>query len=206
MHRKAWIIGLAVMCLLPMLPGLADAHYIIISGQLRFHSLDCEVVMKNVQNLVNNPAAGECMVVGTVVEVECANPQGKIVRGTASHPVNIGTAGAPVAQDAAEKKKGRGHVTAEVLDDATSPTLGLTNEEAGCNNNWSVSRALLRQADLTVQVSPCTFQGNVCVVSGPPASQALFSCVLPAEFTLDDVPLPDNTAMSCTMEFFQHLN
>lgn len=207
MARKVGIVALMVMGLVAMVAAAADAHYINVSGKLVYHSIFCESVIKNVQNLVNNPALATCLVVGTTIETECTNPQGKVVRGTPSHSITFGPAAAPLEQTDLEKKKGRAHVDIEVIEDDV--TLGLTSEQAGCNNNWTVTKALLREADITIDVYSCGADG-VCttpedIIDANHASTATYSCVLPATFTLDNVPLPLGTTVDCTLESFTHL-
>ena len=94
---------------------------------------------------------------------------------------------------------------AEVIED--SITLGLTSEDGVCNNNWVVTRALLRNSSLTIDVYPC---GSVCspaedITPTNRAATATFSCVTPADLTFDNAPFPDNTTINCNLESFTHL-
>jgi len=212
MSRKVRNIALTVMGLVAMVAAAADAHYIIVSGQLLYHSLDCQSVLQEVLNPNLYPAEGTCSVEGTVVEIECASPNGQIVRGTASHRIVITPVSDPL-QDPAEvtkkkaKGKGAGRLTVEVLTDAQAPTLGLTPPADGgvCNNAWTLTRALLRQATLQIDVYVCSINSTDCTPTEL-VSTAVYSCILPAAYTLDDVPLPSGTTMQCTLESFQHLN
>jgi len=211
MSRKVRNIALTVMGLVAMVAAAADAHYIIVSGQLVYHSLDCQSVLQEVLNPKLYPADGTCSVEGTVVEIECASPNGQIVRGTASHRIVITPVNRPVQDEVTKKGKGKGagRLTVEVLTDAQAPTLGLTPPADGgvCNNAWTLTRALLRQATLQIDVDGCQIINDIidCTSQGP-VSTAVYNCRLPDTFTLDNVPLSPGTTMECTMESFQHLN
>ena len=108
MSRKLGIVALVVMLLVAVAAGPADAHYTIVSGKLVYHSVECQSAIKQVQNLEKNPALANCTLVGTVVEVECSNPQGKIVRGTASHPIPFEAVSTSLDQTPLEKRAGAG--------------------------------------------------------------------------------------------------
>ena len=155
MSKKVWIIAaLVAMVTVPPLPK-ADAHYIVISGRLLYHSVTCDELLKNVQNLAKNPALVTCQGLGTVVETECAVRSGTSSEDRRPIP-SPSSATAPVTQTLAEKNKGRGHATILLTEE---DDLGITHEDSGCNNNWTLHRAILREAIVTYNTYDCTVDG-----------------------------------------------
>jgi hypothetical protein len=211
MLQRLTVIGvLAGVLALGPLAFKAEPHYIIISGALIYHSIDCQAVLKEVLDTTTNPALGVCSVVGTVIETECANPNGKIVRGTASYPKAFSPVAAEVTQDLTKKGKAAqaaGHLKVPVIPwdpDLGEVTLGLTDQEAGCNNNWSVTKALLRAADVTIDVYPCGAECDQSDINDANrASTALVTCILPEEYTLDNLPTA-GVKMTCALMSATH--
>jgi hypothetical protein len=194
MFRTVGIVALVAVALIGIAAVEADAHWTIVNGKMTYHSIDCEAVWKTVQNLSEtNPAEGVCSPVGTVVEVECESPTHKIVRGKASHPIVFAPVSGPVEQTLAEKTKGRGHLNVTVIED--HETLGLTSDDV-CKNNWTLRRALLRETVMTVDLYIPDIQGTL-------VSTAVFSCVLPQQFTFGNPPEPP-LEVSCDLESFTH--
>jgi hypothetical protein len=194
MSKTVGIVALVTMALIGMVAVEADAHWTIVSGRLAYHSIDCEAVWKNVKNLSEtNPAEGVCSLVGNVVEVECANPTGKIVRGTASHPIVFAPVSGAIGQTLDDKKKGRGQLNVIAIEDEV--TLGLNSDDV-CNNNWDLTRAILRESVMTVDIFVPDLQGTL-------VSTAVFTCPLPEEFNLDNPPTP-GLEVSCNLESFTH--
>jgi hypothetical protein len=196
MSRTIGIVAFVAMALVAMAAVDADAHWTIVSGKLVYHSIDCDSVWKNVKNLSEtNPAEGICSIVGVTVETECESPTHKIVKGTASHPIVFAPVSAPVEQTDAEKQKGRGHVNVPVIEDHV--TLGIDSDQV-CNNNWTLRRAILREAVTTVDIYVPD------VASGNKVSTAEFTCTLPANFNFNNPPAPP-LEVSCELDSFTHL-
>jgi hypothetical protein len=200
MSKTIGIVAFVAMALIAKTAVDADAHWTIVGGKLTYHaSIDCEGVWKNVKNLSEtNPAEGKCSLVGEVVEIECKSPTQKIVRGTASHPIVFPEVSGPIDQTIDEKTKGRGHLFVEAIEDDV--TLGLTSDDV-CNNLWTLTRALLRKSEMTLDI-------YVPDTNGILVSTAVFTCVLPAQYNFNNPPPvgPPGVGLSigCDLESFTH--
>ncbi|HEX5913207.1 MAG TPA: hypothetical protein VFY54_08780 [Rubrobacter sp.] len=204
MLRTIGIVALVAAALIAMPAVEADAHWTLVNGALKYHaSIHCGSVWKNVKNLSeDNPMQGVCSPVGVVVEVECESPTHKIVKGVASHPIVFAPVSGEFEQTFNEKTKGRAHMDLEFIED--HETLGLTSEDV-CNNQWTLRRAILREAIQTVDVYLCGTDGcdTGDINPGNLVATAVLSCVLPNQFNFNNPPAPP-LEVPCDLESFEH--
>lgn len=224
MFRRIGIVALAAMAYIALAAvDDTDAHWTIKDGKLVYHSLDCESVIKDWDpTLVGQ---GVCSTTATATEIRCYNPNGQYNdQGTSFNPIPFEPVSGPVQLDTIKKKgkstQAAGHLRLEVLTDDEVSSLGLTWAQAGCpNSNWTV-RALLREADLLVDVYQCNVSdgnggwdcSNVPLDPSNPdpnsytyAYTALFACTLPAEFTFENPP-GDGDEMNCNYVTDTHVD
>ena len=72
MSKRAMIVTM-VGLLVGMLGATAEAHYIMVKGKLKWHSLNCGVDLKAVPSPDLNPAEVECVAEPRLVEILCVS-------------------------------------------------------------------------------------------------------------------------------------
>lgn len=181
MFRRAMAIAILAVTLAAVPPPAAEAHYIVVGGQLKYHSLLCGLDLRGVQNPDRNPATSVCFVLAQEVELLCENPT---EHNTAPGKAGIRTilVGADQVDQSDITGKGTAHV--DVLVD----TDDLLSPEFCVNPNWHPVLVLVRQADVEIKTYECL--DAACTQLGDLASTTRFACVLPDAFTLANPPSP----------------
>jgi hypothetical protein len=182
MVQKLFVVGLLGASLAALGAPRAEAHYIVVSGALKWHSLDCGLDLKGVANPATNPAASRCTVTASLIEVLCENPANQEVAPGKSAIREVTLVGSEQIDQADITGRGKAHVDVHV------PTDALLDPEFCVNPNWHPVLALVRQAQVQIDTFECL--DAECTQLGERASTADFSCVLPPEFTLQDPPAP----------------
>jgi hypothetical protein len=222
MFGRIGIMALVAMALNALVAVDAEAHWTIVSGQLVYHSLDCQSVIKDWDPAL--AGQGVCRVTATAREIRCYNPQGKYnAMGTAFNPYPFKAVAGAVQQDTVTKngksQQAAGHLKLEVVSNDELLSLGLTWSDVGCpNSKWNV-RAVLRSADLTVDVYQCksydpTTGAPTCLPLDPAIPDlsayeydytATFRCTLDSSYSFDNYPPPPGTSMNCSKVSSQHV-
>jgi hypothetical protein len=203
MSRKVWSILALVTTVLTVLPApKVEAHYIVVSGRLLYHSLSCEEVLKGVKNPDTNPSQVTCTVTGTVVETLCQNPANQdVAPGKAATQITF-IASEPLSSEDFNKKKGEGSVRILISDEAT---LGVTSADGCVNPNWNIIKALVRSADVRLDAYTCGQNGICGDADDILASITTLQCTLPASVDFNTVVPEEGIGYNCPIVSFTHV-
>jgi len=192
MFKRALMIGVAGVSMALMRGGDAHAHYVNIGGYVRYHSLGCGTLLRQVPNPAQHPALFRCTANISVVEVLCQNPSG--------HDVNPGRAAIQISlvgQTEIEpadvnKKRGTAAVEAEIPDEA------LLNPDYCVNPNWIPQVALAISLHAMLETFECNGPDNDPCSILEPASFTELECDLPSQYNVLNLP-PLDTPYACTV-------
>lgn len=197
MFKRVLIIGLLGIGLV-LLGTEAVAHYQGYVAGKHVTSVLCTLGIRGVQNPATHPGASECVLTDVQVESKCINPAGNEVSGTSAFQDPL-VATAQITQDDIVGK-GKAMTVLTVSDDP------VCNSEVACvNPNWQLTACLFRSFTAHDNVYTCVGpDADPCSVREL-ASTVESNCVLPARFTIDDLP-PSGTAFDCDVGRFEHVD
>jgi hypothetical protein len=199
-----------------LLGGMAEAHYIQIGSRLVYHSVSCDVDLKNVPDPGAHPATGTCRLTITQADTLCRNNGGNFAPGQI--PNLVVSAEAQILPADVSKKNGKGHISITVVPPCNTPTggfpaepgdpclLGVTSaDEGACPNaqNWDVVGVIVRQTAAYILISKCLDETCTLKID---VSESQSHCTLPSEVDFDTVIPPEGFEYACTLEFNRHLN
>jgi hypothetical protein len=165
----------------------AQAHYVYTLSGWLYHTLDCQISLKQVPNQDTKPGSVTCEILPTTqATVWCSTPGVQhFVAGQASVgplTVTIGLIPAGIS-----KKGGIGTATVSVLTDEDLPDF----IDACPNRYWTVEAVVLETFDTTITVKDDT---------GAIATTVSTSCTNPVPGTIPD----EGTFYSCLVPVVQH--
>lgn len=185
--------------------GIAQAHYVYTFSGWAYHSVQCDMQVKQVPNTkFEIYVRVECDVTATMVDVLCKNPsqpEGRTVSGVAGYrTLNYYKTYNPLAPDVYDKKKGRALLGVEVeTDDLVDDAACLNN---GGNGLWTIAdmpdgsgqkAILIREMQTAIRVYDCGTD-STCVGSEGPntggtlASTVAATCSLPSQYDFYNLP------------------